>query len=342
MDEWDMKLELQTNRPKLQSGLPQPARLAFTLVELLVVIAIIGILIALLLPAVQSAREASRRSSCKNNLKNLALGVLNYNESFHFFPRNFDGWAAAPHAVASQENGSSWIVSTLPFIEEQPLYDQFKNNGALTGQFNPNFIVNAAIQKGIALNTPVVRNLMNSSLSILHCPSDAISSTSSTTMSEWSGVAVTTTNYKGCAGDSWLGGGLWGPSHDRTTDYWTIPQKGIFFRTSYLTPVKMTQITDGTSHTYLIGEDLPAYNSHSAAFYSNGAWLSTDAPLNYLPQPPNPDDWEDVFGFRSLHRGGANFAFADGHVEFSSETIDINLYYNLSTKAGGEVESSPH
>ena len=161
-------------------------------------------------------------------------------------------------------------------------------------------------------------------------------------MSEWSGVAVTTTNYKGCAGDSWLGGGLWGPSHDRTTDYWTIPQKGIFFRTSYLTPVKVTQITDGTSHTYLIGEDLPAYNSHSAAFYSNGAWLSTDAPLNYLPQPPNPDDWEDVFGFRSLHRGGANFAFADGHVEFSSETIDINLYYNLSTKAGGEVESSPH
>src|SRR6266404_360667 len=58
-------------RRKFQARKPLPVRLAFTLVELLVVIAIIGILIALLLPAVQTAREAARRSSCKNNLKNL-------------------------------------------------------------------------------------------------------------------------------------------------------------------------------------------------------------------------------------------------------------------------------
>jgi prepilin-type N-terminal cleavage/methylation domain-containing protein/prepilin-type processing-associated H-X9-DG protein len=340
MDDADMNIKWQTNWRKSQGGKLLHDRRAFTLVELLVVIAIIGLLIALLLPAVQSARESARRSTCQNNLKNLALGVLSHHQSFRFFPRNFDGWAGAPKAVPSKENGSSWIVSTLPFIDEQPLYNQFKSSGALTGQFNPYNSVNAAGQQGIALNTPIVRDLMKTALAILRCPSDPSSAQPSDKFSEWTGVMVTSTNYKGCAGDSWLGG-MW-PHADRSADYWTIPQKGIFFRTSYLTPVKMSQITDGTSKTFLIGEDVPDYNLHSVAFYSNGSWLSTDAPLNYLPKPPTPDQWENVFGFRSLHPGGAHFAFADGHADFFSEMIDINLYQNLATKAGGETGSQLH
>ncbi|MGD9635526.1 MAG: DUF1559 domain-containing protein [Pirellulales bacterium] len=322
------------------SALCRPAPWGFTLVELLVVIAIIGILVALLLPAVQAAREAARRSSCQNNLRNWALGVLNHEQTHKFFPRNFDGFGGAPNAQPDKENGSSWIVSTLPFVEEQGLYDRFDSTGALTGRFDANKGAQSSGQQGIARNTPEVRALMQTPLELLRCPSDESTLQPSDTQYQWSngttGIPVTTTNYKGCEGDAWIYGRWQG---NKYTYIGTAPQPGIFYRTSYVKPVKMSQVTDGASKTFLIGEDVPAHNAHSVAFFANGSWLSTDAPLNYLPQPPTPQKYEDVFGFRSLHPGGAHFALADGHVEFFDEGMDYYLYRNMSTKAGSEVGS---
>src|SRR5215212_8651686 len=74
-------------------------RRAFTLVEVLVVIAIIGILVAILLPAIQAARESSRRMSCENNLKQLALAGLNYHNSKNRFPVG----VRMPYAIAGND-----------------------------------------------------------------------------------------------------------------------------------------------------------------------------------------------------------------------------------------------
>ena len=79
----------------------------------------IAVLLALLLPAVQAAREAGRRSMCVNNLKQIALAMNSYHDS----------QGVLPPATTFDPNGKpllSWRVLLLPYLGEDPLYQQFK------------------------------------------------------------------------------------------------------------------------------------------------------------------------------------------------------------------------
>ena len=93
-------------------------RTAFTLVELLTVVAIIGILVGLLLPAVHSVREAARRTACQNNIRQIGLGLQNFHSQHIHFPH---GWNAKN---GHGESGWGWLAYTLPFLEQSSLYDQ--------------------------------------------------------------------------------------------------------------------------------------------------------------------------------------------------------------------------
>jgi prepilin-type N-terminal cleavage/methylation domain-containing protein len=90
-------------------------RRAFTLVELVVVIAIIGVLVGLALPAVQMAREAARRSQCQNNLRNVGLGIDHFISANRIVPIGSDLLSTTEH---------SWASKILPHIEEARIYQR--------------------------------------------------------------------------------------------------------------------------------------------------------------------------------------------------------------------------
>ena len=128
------------NDPSMSHTRPVPTtsvrrRNAFTLVEMLVVIAIIGILMGILLPAVQTAREAARRNSCTNSLSQLGRAVVAFDGVRGFIP----GWRNV--AIASTNTGNyAWPVLIMPNIERRDVYNAISANTLLTAPYIDLFI----------------------------------------------------------------------------------------------------------------------------------------------------------------------------------------------------------
>ncbi len=100
-------------------------RTAFTLVELLVVLAVIGVLLALLLPAVQAARESARRATCANNLRQIGIALHDYHAACATFP---PGCTDRMKKANKPDKWLAWSTWILPFLEQENVYRLYDIN----------------------------------------------------------------------------------------------------------------------------------------------------------------------------------------------------------------------
>ena len=259
----------------------------FTLIELLVVITIIAVLISLLLPAVQSAREAARRVQCTNNLKQIALACHNYESAIGSFPMGnvvFNVTADGFGAACSYQKFYSAFAYILPYMEQGAGYNAY--NFQWPGTMYPKAATTGA---NVTAGTQLVSSYL--------CPSDqralaadptqypyAVSQASygmnrgriENLMYNWinaSGVRVQYRKTCGCGGGD-----------------------GMFMPESV---VMISDVTDGMSNTFLIGEmsrfpneqgSSPWMWANLAAAWRDNTWWSKGVRVTggaFVLAPPN-------------------------------------------------------
>ncbi len=293
------------------SSSPRRARRrGFTLIELLVVIAIIAILIGLLLPAVQKVREAAARMSCSNNLKQFGLALHNYHDTAGYFPYLRSGGG---------QNRHTWALLLLPYIEQDTIFKVYQATipGVnKTDGYNNHTSTNAQI---VAARQAQVKTFF--------CPSRR-SPPSLSPITTGSSVTGLPSDYAACSGDTSV-----------------APTTGVFelVNSNHMKALtKITDITDGTSNTIMIGEkhvqigklndpitDGMIYSGSEQQTYQRRAGASW--PLAISPYVASNNQ------FGSWHTGVCLFVFADGSVHGLPNSTPGTTLGLLANRFDGKV-----
>jgi prepilin-type N-terminal cleavage/methylation domain-containing protein/prepilin-type processing-associated H-X9-DG protein len=309
---------------------------AFSLVELLVVLAIIGLLIALLMPAIQAARESARMADCKNRLRQIGLAIVNYESARKHLPAGIEIKADADCYGLKSRQAENWAILILPFLEEQnvyALYDQkFRNEAPQNELARKSFV------------------------STYSCPNDnryaqkVVPALGPVAPPNKANLEYMTGSYRGVSG---LSDGVKFLDANQTFIIgYESKHRGVLHAVGEgmgIFRVERSNRGDGASNTLMVGESYTRGNdgmhtawAYSYLFYSISAVTkqSRTFGVDYdkcVLQFGTGIEKPCQRGWSSGHPRLLNFAYADGSVHSLSDTTDLDVLGSMATIAGGEA-----
>lgn len=315
------------NRSVRGTSCCEPQRPAFTLIEVLIALTIIGVLAALILPAVQQARAASRRISCASNLRQLGIAIHNYHDVHQMFP---------PGNI----NAFSQYCQMLPQLELGPLMAKIEFS-EVWAEAN-----HSARRTGVA---------------VLRCPSDGFSPAGRPVMpSNYVANRGAGVQYDGTYSGMFIpmfrhqtrGGG---PVSARdvsdglanTAAFSEIligDGSGARLRTVWDVPEPM-QSRDEMDEFIAACEALDTSSQVGDLWSRGSSWMEGDLPATHYNHLQSPGKtactnatWVPGGAYPpvSLHIGGVNVCRGDGSVGFVSNSIDVQTWRAMGTRASAD------
>jgi prepilin-type N-terminal cleavage/methylation domain-containing protein/prepilin-type processing-associated H-X9-DG protein len=352
-------------------------RRGFTLIELLVVIAIIAVLIALLLPAVQAAREAARRSQCVNNLKQMGLATMNFESSNGAFP---PGWGPNPlDGGTGRASVQALILSYLENANSYNAFNFYftmNNAAAPPAGGSQNYTAQTQIVNTFVCPSDPAQTRYSGYLGY----SNYFASLGGTASAIYGGTgikgeetnAATTGIFNVSLDESQPAkiNGAANPDYYKVTSKVTIASiidgtsnTAMFAETrrsplaakNTADPNTINVISSGFNNYALT---LPGCNtaSYTSFFYRGQMYYRNFGPTSLYSHTLTPNykgydcggyAGDAIWNFianhiaaRSFHSGGVNVGFADGSVRFIKDSINLNTWRALGTRAGNEVISA--